>query len=254
MRQHRTLRNPGRRSLHRKRQSAFLWWNSDALKTETMKTANTIIEEYRLHLQSRGFPCIAAQAAVSRGQVRCLVAQNMESPREDQRTLEFLYAFVDDYRKADTPYHSAAVIFQKPLIQDEWMFDRLLWTRLNALAELDRLTYRHDPRVDEDPESSRFSFSLKEEAFFIIGLHPASRRKARVFPYATLVFNPHQEFERLRKANRYETMKRTVRKRDVNYSGSVNPMLTDFGEKPETRQYSGIHYKSDWKCPLRKNS
>ena len=217
-----------------------------------MKTASAIIEEYQLHLQSRGFPCIAAQAAVSRGQVRCLVARDMESGKEDQRILEFLHRFVDDYRKADAPYHSAAIIFRTPHIRDEWMFDRLLWARLNALADLDQHAYRHDPRVDTDPNSSQFSFSLKEEAFFIIGLHPASRRRARVFPYATLVFNPHQEFERLRKTNRYETMKRTVRKRDLSYSGSVNPMLTDFGEKPETRQYSGIQYKSDWKCPLRK--
>jgi FPC/CPF motif-containing protein YcgG len=176
----------------------------------------------------------------------------MENAQEDLRILAFLHAFVDDYRHADTPYHSAAVIFRTPEIKNEWTFDKLLWRRLNALADLDRKTYRHDPRVDNDPESARFSFSLKEEAFFIIGLHPASRRRARVFPYATLVFNPHQEFERLRKANRYETMKHTVRKRDVSYSGSVNPMLTDFGDKPETQQYSGIHYMYDWKCPLRK--
>ncbi|HEY8511100.1 MAG TPA: guanitoxin biosynthesis heme-dependent pre-guanitoxin N-hydroxylase GntA [Cyclobacteriaceae bacterium] len=219
-----------------------------------MKSDNTIIEEYLLHLQSHGFPCVAAKAAVAKGHVKCLVVTSMECPHEDRRILEFLHGFVDDYRKVDTPYHSAAVIFRTPRIHDEWMFDRLLWTRLNALADLDRQRYSHDPRVDDDPESARFSFSLKEEAFFIIGLHPASERKARVFPYATLVFNPHQEFERLRRTNRYETMKRTVRKRDVVYSGSVNPMLTDFGDKPETRQYSGIHYKSDWKCPLQKKS
>jgi FPC/CPF motif-containing protein YcgG len=219
-----------------------------------MKSDNAIIEEYLLHLQGRGFPCVAAKAAVARDHIKCLVVSNMQCPHEDKRILEFLHEFVDDYRKADTPYHSAAVIFREPRISDEWMFDRLLWTRLNALADLDRLEYPHDLRVDDDPESTRFSFSLKEEAFFIIGLHPASQRKARLFPYATLVFNPHQEFERLRKTNRYEAMKRTVRKRDVVYSGSVNPMLTDFGDKPETRQYSGIHYKSDWKCPLRKKS
>src|SRR5690606_5389942 len=219
-----------------------------------MKTASAIINEYLLHLKSRGFPCIAAQAAVARGHIRCLVAEDMESAKEDQRTLEFLHEFVDDYRKADAPYHSAAVIFRSPEIKDEWTFDRLLWTRLNALADLDRRVYSHDHRVDDDPESSRFSFSLKEEAFFIIGLHPARSRKARTFSYPTLVFNPHQEFERLRKTNRYETLKRAVRKRDMHYSGSINPMLSDFGDKPETRQYSGIQYKSDWKCPLQKKS
>ena len=49
---------------------------------------------------------------------------------------------------------------------------------------------------------------------------------------------------------RYEKMKTIVRKRDIVYSGSVNPMLTDFGEASEVYQYSGRKYDSDWKCPL----
>jgi FPC/CPF motif-containing protein YcgG len=126
----------------------------------------------------------------------------------------------------------------------------MLWSRLNALAEWDRKNFRHDKRVDSDPSSTRFSFSLKEEAFFIIGLNPASSRRSRRFKYPSIVFNPHEEFERLKRAGRYESMKKVVRRRDELYSGSVNPMLKDFGEAPEVFQYSGKKYNQTWKCPL----
>lgn len=217
-----------------------------------MTTKETIVREYLDHLAQRDFPCVAAQAAVNKKRVRCMVAESMASAKSDEEILKFLYEFVDAYRETDEPFNSAAVIFTGPSIGDEWTFDTLLWKRLDALADLDRRRYSHDPRVDNDPASSKFSFSIKEEAFFIIGLHPASSRRARTFRYPTLVFNPHQEFERLRALKRYDKMKKIVRKRDTAYSGTVNPMLKEFGEESEVRQYSGIKYERAWRCPLTK--
>jgi FPC/CPF motif-containing protein YcgG len=122
---------------------------------------------------------------------------------------------------------------------------------LQALRNLDEKNYACDSRVDPDPSSANFSFSLKEEAFFIVGLHPGSSRRARQFQYPALVFNPHAEFEKLRKQhNGYERLKAIVRKRDILYSGSVNPMLQDFGLDSEARQYSGRRYSNQWECPL----
>jgi FPC/CPF motif-containing protein YcgG len=46
-------------------------------------------------------------------------------------------------------------------------------------------------------------------------------------------------------------MKNTVRKRDIAFSGSVNPMLQDFGESSEVYQYSGRKYDDSWQCPLK---
>jgi FPC/CPF motif-containing protein YcgG len=68
--------------------------------------------------------------------------------------------------------------------------------------------------------------------------------------YPALAFNPHAEFQKLRATNHYESMKEIVRKRDIAYSGSINPMLSDFGEASEVYQYSGRNYNEDWKCPL----
>jgi FPC/CPF motif-containing protein YcgG len=216
-----------------------------------MQTESEIIAAYSSFLSAREYPCIAAKASLARGQIHCMVAEHMACPADDSTILKFIYKFIDAYRTSGKSYHSVAVIFKLPHMEDELVFDNLLWQRLNALALMDRKTYAHDNRVDSDPASGKFSFSLKEEAFFVIGLHPASNRRSRRFTYPTLVFNPHAEFERLRKLNRYERMKKIVRKRDHAFSGSENPMLKDFGEASEVFQYSGVNYQADWKCPLR---
>ena len=215
-----------------------------------MKSDELIIKEYSQYLSKKGFPCVAAKAALSRNHIKCMVASHMACPADDKMILQYLYSFVDRYRASEESYHSAAVIFKEPVEINEAFFDTLLWQRLNSLSALDKQKYQHDLRVDSDPNSPRYSFSLKEEAFFILGLHPGSSRRSRQFKYPALVFNPHAEFEKLRNSDRYTRMKEVVRKRDVEFSGSVNPMLADFGEASEVYQYSGIRYNTDWTCPL----
>ena len=215
-----------------------------------MKSDELIKKAYSAFLNKKGFPCVAAKAALSRRHIQCMVAMHMGCPAQDKIILQFLYSFVDKYRASEDSYHSAAVIFREPLVMDEKIFDSLMWQRLNSLNSLDKQTYSHDRRVDSDPSSSHFSFSLKEEAFFILGLHSGSSRRSRQFEYPALIFNPHAEFEKLRMSNRYAKMKEVVRKRDVEYSGSINPMLADFGEASEVYQYSGMKYNAGWICPL----
>lgn len=217
-----------------------------------MVSEQLVVNEYWKFLSEKGFPCIAAKAALSRNHIRSIVVPHMACPAQDAEVLQFMYNFVDNYRLSGESYHSAAVIFQEPLNADEKLFDQLLWQRLQALSLLDSVNYSHDARVESNPMSPNYSYSLKEEAFFIVGLHPASSRKSRQFKYPALIFNPHAEFEKLRRSNRYQKMKEVVRKRDVEYSGSVNPMLDDFGNTSEVNQYSGMRHDSDWNCPLLK--
>ena len=218
-----------------------------------MAEMQSIIEEYFNYLGNKTFPCVAARAALRNEHIKCMVALNMACPNDDPAILKFLYDFVNEYRTATTSFHSAAIVFKGPWISSEEMFDALFWKRLQSLSNLDAVNYNYDIRVAADPASGNFSFSIKEEAFFIIGLHPLSSRQSRKFKYPALVFNPHAEFEKLRLANRYEQMKHVVRKRDIAYSGSINPMLKDFGESSEVYQYSGRIYDSEWKCPLKIN-
>lgn len=215
-----------------------------------ISTGSTLINEYLDFLKQKDFPCIAARAAAGKQQVKCIVADHMACPADDEDILQFMYAFVEDFRHAGEIYHSAAILFKGPLYGTEESFDGLMWQRLQALADLDAARYRYDARVSADPTSGLFSFSLHEEAFYIIGLHPGSNRGSRKFKYPVLVFNPHEQFEQLRRSDKYESMKKVVRSRDREYSGSVNPMLQDFGKASEVFQYSGRQYDEEWQCPL----
>ena len=216
------------------------------------KSDESIEQQYREYLDDKRFPCIGAKAALSRNHIKSIVLPHMACPSHDMEILQFIYNYVDQYRASTDLYHSAAVIFKGPLNVTENNFDELLWERLHSLSALDKKNFQHDSRVDSDPASARYSFSLKGEAFFIVGLHAASSRRARQFKYPALIFNPHAEFEKLRAANRFIKMREVVRKRDVAYSGSINPMLNDFNQTSEVYQYSGRQYPTDWICPLSK--
>ena len=211
---------------------------------------NTITNSYISFLSNKDFPCVAAKDALAKGNIRIMVADHMACPKDDREILDFIYAFTNMYRNSEKGFYSAAIIFKGPENINEKMFDMFMWQRLQSLKDLDVLQFLNDARVDADPNSENFSFSLMEEAYFIVGLHPESSRQARRFEYPALIFNPHAQFAEMKTAARYEKMKTIVRKRDMAYSGSVNPMLTDFGEASEVYQYSGRRYDSDWKCPL----
>jgi hypothetical protein len=217
-----------------------------------MKTdAKAIIGEFQHFISAETYPCVAARAAMSRGHVPCLVADHMNCPRDDRKILLFIYDFVEQFRKLNSILHSAAIIFTGPQEITESAFETSLWQRLQALSDLDAENYAYDKRVSRDPSAANFSFSLAEEAFFIIGMHPASARRSRQFKYPVMVFNPHIQFEEMRKTGQYEKMKSVVRRRDIMYSGSINPMLADFGEASEVYQYSGRQYDDTWTCPLK---
>ena len=50
-------------------------------------------------------------------------------------------------------------------------------------------------------------------------------RPARRFAHPVIVFNPHDQFERLREQNRYGRMREAIMARDAKLAGSTNPML-----------------------------
>ncbi|MDB5235831.1 MAG: hypothetical protein JWR44_2824, partial [Hymenobacter sp.] len=54
----------------------------------------------------------------------------------------------------------------------------------------------------------------------------------------------------IRANGRYDGLRDTIRTRDVAYSGSINPMLQNFGTASEVYQYTGKVYDDAWKCPF----
>jgi len=209
-----------------------------------------IIAAFVSFIRDKNYPCVAARAALTRGNVPCLIARDMKTADDDERIFEFIHDFVSKFRQQEGVLQSAAVIFKGPARITEQSYEKFFWTRLQALCTLDAKHFGYDERVSADPSHPNFSFSLAEEAFFIIGLHPGSSRRSRRFSYPAIIFNPHAQFDRLRAAGQYEKLKNIVRKRDKHYSDSVNPMLNDFGHASEAMQYTGRHYDEQWTCPL----
>ncbi|MEH3148584.1 MAG: guanitoxin biosynthesis heme-dependent pre-guanitoxin N-hydroxylase GntA [Methylobacterium frigidaeris] len=209
-------------------------------------------EAFRAFIRHTEFPCVGAKSALTKGQMRILVARNITSAWDDMRIYPALLAFAARYRRQPDLFQSFAVVFEGPDHLSEEHFERHLWERVQSLADKDAwLGHPWDDRVAADPGDPHFSLSFAGEAFFVVGLHPRASRPARRFSSPALVFNLHEQFERLREAGRYEKLRSSILERDEALAGSVNPMLARHGEVSEARQYSGRVVDEGWRCPFR---
>jgi FPC/CPF motif-containing protein YcgG len=172
----------------------------------------------------------------------------MGSPEASAELAADLRIFVREQEPADGRFSTFAAVFISPRAADEMRFERLLWTQLQHLHGLDEAPWA--PRVSMDPDDASFAFSFAGRAFFVVGLHPGSSRLARRFAWPALVFNARFQFDRLRERGRYRRMRDLIRARDVALQGDTNPMLADFGERSEARQYSGRPVGDGWVCPF----
>lgn len=212
-------------------------------------------EEFRAFIRDAGFPCVGAKSALSKGQMRILVARDITSTWDDMRIYPALLAFAARYRRQPDLFQSFAVVFEGPGTLDEEGFERYLWERVQSLSDKDAwLGHPLDERVASEPDSPHFSLSFAGEAFFVVGLHPNASRPARRFTSPALVFNLHAQFEQLRAAGRYEKLRSSILQRDEALAGSINPMLARHGEVSEARQYSGRVVDERWRCPFRSRS
>ncbi len=203
------------------------------------------------HVGDRAFPCVGAKSAIARGTLDVLACSRIDSAWDDVRIHDGLMHFADAYRRDPTMYRSFAVVFDGPDDLSETMFERALWQRVQSLSDKDVWRGQdYDTRVSADPDNPHFSLSFGGEAFFIVGLHPNASRPARRFDRPTLVFNLHDQFERLRAEGKYETMREKILVRDEALAGTRNPMLARHGALSEARQYSGRVVDERWACPF----
>jgi len=208
--------------------------------------------QFQNFIRNPDFPCVGAKSALAGGMLHTIVARDLTSSWNDLEIHRELMNWTREYKSDPSGLRSLAVLFNDPADLDEEMFEQALWERIQSLADKDAWKgLPYDPRVCPDPQNPHFSLSFGGEAFFVIGLHPGASRPARRFPKPVLVFNLHDQFERLRADGRYERMRERILARDAELAGSTNPMLTRHGEASEAAQYSGRVVENDWKCPFR---
>lgn len=221
----------------------------NALQIDTTDSGSE--NRFREFIADVEFPCVGAKSAMARGGLEIHTAQDITTPCDDVRIHSELLEFAARYRSDPGPFKSLAVIYAAPTTLSEQAFEDALWARAQAMSHRDgRLGHMGDPRASSDPTDPHFALSFGGEAFFVVGLHPGASRPARRFSTPALVFNPHEQFERLREQGRYEGLRKSIIGRDVALAGDENPMLARFGEISEARQYSGRQVDDDWQCPF----
>ncbi len=217
----------------------------------TFTQDHPLISAFHAQIADQEFPCVGAKSALARGQIRIVVARAIDSAWNDLQIHAALLAFVEDYGRDDKLFQSLAVIFEGPRDLSEAAFECHLWERIQSVADKDAwLGQDYDARVSPDPDNPHFSLSFGGEAFFVVGLHPNASRPARRFEAPVMVFNLHDQFERLRAEGRYEKLRSSILARDEAVAGSINPMLSRHGDASEARQYSGRAVGSEWRCPF----
>lgn len=213
--------------------------------------ASAAVAAFRGFVQSPQFPCVGAKSAVAHESARLGVYDCLGSAGATAGLARDLWTFTHDPdTTADNDYVTLVALFKEPTELNEAAFEAALWKQLGELHRLDAPLHEWDPTVSPDPKDPHFGFSFAGTAFFVVGLHPHSSREARRFPWPLLVFNPHAQFTRLRKAGRWARMQEVIRSRELSLQGSLNPNLADHGEITEARQYSGRPAEPDWEPPF----
>ena len=218
-------------------------------ETEPASALTKLVHDgFRSLALSDHFACVGGRAAVRQEAYRFGLYDRMATTPSTEALAIDLRAFLADDDLRGQPLTAFVASFVAPVPADENAFEALLWATLQQLHQRDDRPWasgRHS-----DPEDPAFSFSFASTGFFVVGLHANSSRFSRRFAWSTLVFNPHEQFDRLRREGRYRRFRDAIRTRDVALQGTVNPMLQDFGEQSEARQYSGRAVRDDWKCPF----
>lgn len=197
---------------------------------------------------NQNHPCMMAQTVFSMDKVDFHVYEDFGSKNAARKILKDVKKYISNYDFESNEFLTFLAVFKGRKSFSEKQFEDLLWKQLDFLHELD--TEEWDPTVSKDPANKNFSFSLGGRAFYIVGLHPNSSRMARQSPYPAIAFNLHWQFEKLREMNTYEKVRDKIRERDMELQGGINPMLEDFGETSEVKQYSGRKVGNEWKCPF----
>lgn len=215
--------------------------------------AQLLHDKFRATVLSSAYPCVMGASAMRADNYAFAVYDELGSAKDARRLAVDLEWFVQNYpvpRTQQEPFTTFISIFERPPVSDEADFERLLWRQLGLLHESDCRRWAWDPTVSADPENLRFSFSVAGRAFFVVGMHPRASRLARLAPMPALIFNRHEQFDELRARGQMDRVSQIIRAKDRRLQDRLNPVLAQFGEVSEARQYAGREVEAHWSCPF----
>lgn len=207
-----------------------------------------IKKSFKEFIINKNHPCVMARSLFTNDDVEIHSFAELGSKKTAEELLKAIEQYLLHYNFEDKKFETLIAVFPNEEIISELEFEEKMWKQLQLLHNID--SHPWDSEVSSNPEDSKFSFSIAGKAFYIIGMHPKSSRMARQSPYPAMIFNLHWQFEKLRDMGVYQRVKKRIRKADEKLQGSINPMLDDFGDSSEARQYSGRAVDSNWKCPF----
>ncbi|MDO9220371.1 MAG: guanitoxin biosynthesis heme-dependent pre-guanitoxin N-hydroxylase GntA [Thiobacillus sp.] len=212
-------------------------------------TDEKLIDHFKSFIAADSFPCIGAKLALSRGQIVYRLENDLRCAPAAS-TVASLQQFSQDYDSDSALLRSMVVLFRHPVMVKEWSFESALWLYLKNMHRVDDIHHYWDPRLSNDPTSVDFSFSIGGRGYYVVGLNPGVSRAARRFSRPALVFNLHDQFERLRTDGKYLAIRDAGIKRDTQLEETPNPLLKPFGANSEASQYNGHTVDHPWSCPF----
>lgn len=212
--------------------------------------ASFIHQQFHGLVTSDYFPCVGAKSAFQRRAYRFGLFGQLGDASTTEPLLSSVKRFIADQPSIDAQYSTFVAVFDGPSIAQEAEFEQTLWRQLQEVHDLDSESHDWAPGRSNDPDDPHFAFSIGGKAFFLVGLNPAASRWARRFAWPVLIFNAHQQFEKLREDNRFERMQQVIKSRDATLQGQANPESLNFGVRSEARQYAGRQVPDDWRCPF----
>ncbi len=224
-----------------------------SLATSTMPELPSIEGAFRAFVNDRNYPCLGARAVVRQHGYRIGAYGALGVHGAATALGRDLQSFSEGFAEDSEGFGAFVAVFPESDIATEAEFEKKLWEQLTVLQQVD-LDTPWAADASADPDDPRFSFSFGGRSYFVVGLHPMASRMARRFDWPALVFNPRSQFTRLREDEQFERMRTVIRERDIELQGTANPMLADFGDRSEAKQYSGRATEAGWKCPFHKSA
>ena len=150
------------------------------MKTIDIKASQEELEiknKFKRFVIETGHPCVMAQTMFRMDKVNLKIYDHFGSEEAALKILTDLNGYLAEYEFGSDDFYTFMAVFNDETRYSEEQFEKQLWSQLQHLHNLD--DHPWDPKVSSDPESRKFSFSLLGEAFYIVGMHPGSSRKAR---------------------------------------------------------------------------